>query len=618
MHASTGGSATAPRRPSDWTRPRRAAGSTAGAATPGRANRRPRRWRNPRLRRLGPGCSRSAGGGTGSSTRRRFRGSEPIPGLPGSPSFETMERWSGIHPVRAAPGERSEDRASRLHFLLIGLMEGLVWWWTDPFGIGISDSARMNACAVFFVTSTALVARFTWNGRSPLRWSSVASILGAIVAAVTWSVWSELPPEGVPYQGDGQRIAAWLLGSFVLLYVTVPFAQIFQSSGRLRFPYPELFEHSWNNFFVGLVAALFTGSFWVVLGVWGALFNLIGIPFFTDLFQSKPFAYISTFSAVGYGLALGRAGEGVISTLRRITLMIAQALLPLLGLIALLFLAALPLTGLDPLWKTGSATPLVLALLAFLTLFLNGVFEEGREPPDYPRIVLRTIEIAVLLMPAYVAIALYGTILRVAQYGLTPERVYAFLFIGVASVYAVGYAAAVVLRRRPWIGTLKSVNVGTALLLALLAVLVQLPVLDPLRLSAESQASRLRMGKVGAKDFDFATLRFRLGHYGWEALQRLEAMEDHPERQAIRRLIERVRVAESFWRASESQGVEQGPIRLDTLPVGLPIPEGLVEAITSDRNLPNRKCRREGDCAVLGVDLDRDGHLEYCLLGGSE
>jgi hypothetical protein len=95
-------------------------------------------------------------------------------------------------------------------------------------------------------------------------------------------------------------------------------------------------------------------------------------------------------------------------------------------------------------------------------------------------------------------------------------------------------------------------------------------------------------------------------------------MEDHPERQAIRRLIERVRVAESFWRASESQGVEQGPIRLDTLPVGLPIPEGLVEAITSDRNLPNRKCRREGDCAVLGVDLDRDGHLEYCLLGGSD
>ncbi len=213
-------------------------------------------------------------------------------------------------------------------------------------------------------------------------------------------------------------------------------------------------------------------------------------------------------------------------------------------------------------WKTGRATSLVLALLAFLTLFLNGVFEEGREPPGYPRVVLRAIELSVLLMPAYAAIALYGTMLRVTQYGLTPERVYALLFIGVASVYAIGYAAAVVLRRSPWIATLKSVNVCAALLVALLAVLVQLPVLDPLRLSAESQASRLREERVEEKDFDFATLRFRLGHHGWEALKRLEAM-------------------------------------------------------MSDRYGPDQACRREGDCVILGVDLDRDGSLEYCLLGGS-
>ncbi len=245
-------------------------------------------------------------------------------------------------PVRGSSGERSGDRAIRLIFPLIGLIEGLVWCWVDPFGIDTPPLARISACVLFFVSSSALVARFTWDGRSPRRWAAVASILGVTVAAVTWSVWSELPPEGAPYEGDGQRIAAWLLGSFGLLYVIVPFAQIFQRSGRLRFPYAELFEHSWNNFFIGLVAALFTGAFWAVLGVWGALFNLIDIAFFADLFQGKPFVYISTLSVVGYGLALGRDSEGVISTLRRITLMIAQALLPLLGLIALLFLAGFP------------------------------------------------------------------------------------------------------------------------------------------------------------------------------------------------------------------------------------------------------------------------------------
>jgi len=36
--------------------------------------------------------------------------------------------------------------------------------------------------------------------------------------------------------------------------------------------------------------------------------------------------------------------------------------------------------------------------------------------------------------------------------------------------------------------------------------------LDPLRLSAESQGRRLAGGEVSAADFDFGTLRFRLGH----------------------------------------------------------------------------------------------------------
>jgi hypothetical protein len=504
---------------------------------------------------------------------------------------------------------------TRLLFALIGLVEGLVWWGVDPFGSEPFRSGRLGACGLFFATGAALLTRFTWDGRAPLRCGSVASALGAAVAAVTWSVWGELPPEGAPYQGDERRLAAWVLGAFALLYVAVPFAQIFQRSGRLRFPYPELFEHSWSNVFVGLVAALFTGALWAVLGVWGGLFELIGIPFFAELFQSRPFAYLATLGVFGYGLALGRESEGVIRTLRRIALTIAQSLLPLLALVALLFLAALPLTGLEPLWRTGRATPLVLALLAFLTLFLNGVFEAGRDVPRYPRVVLRAIEAAVLLMPAYAAIALYGTALRVTQYGLTPERVYALLFVGVASVYALGYAAAVVLRRPPWIGTLESVNVGAALLLALLAALVQLPVLDPLRLSAESQAARLRDQRVAAKDFDFAALRFELGHHGWEALERLEAMAGHPERLAIRQAIDRVREAVSRWQVVEEEmRRERGPIRFRALPQDLSVPQDLLDAMAHEGGLREQACEYASDCLILGADLDRDGALEFCLL----
>lgn len=505
-----------------------------------------------------------------------------------------------------------KEPAVRLIFLAIGVAEGLVWWWVDPFGSEIPKI--IGVFALFFATSTALVGWFTWNGHALGRWGAVTLAFGMFIVAVTWSVWNELPPEGVAYQGDHQRIRTWVIGAFVLLYVTVPFAQTFQNSGRLRFPYADLFQYSWNNFFVGFVAALFAGAFWAVLAMWGALFNLIGVPFFADLFWTKPFSYISTFAVFGYGIAVGRAHEGVISTLRRITLMASQALLPLVVIAALLFLLALPFTGLEPLWGTGRATPLILGLLAFLVIFLNGVFSDGDASPTYPRVILWLIEGAVIAMPAYAAIALYATGLRVSQYGLTPDRVYALLLVSIALVYSVGYSAAVILQRPPWLATLKSVNVGSALLVALLAVLIQLPLLDPLRLSAENQLSRLREQKVAPDEFDFATLRFGLGHHGWKALEQLEAMDDHPRVQIIRQFIQNVRAAATFRQAVEEQGGIRAPLRFTKFPEELPVPKEFVDAVRQDTRIPF--CRHN-ECLLVGVDLDRDGVLEHCVLWGS-
>jgi len=506
----------------------------------------------------------------------------------------------------------------RLLFGLVGIAEGLLWWAVDPFGLESAGAAGAGITLLFFSSSAALAARFTWDGRSLRRWLGVALALGIVAGAVTLRVWGQLPDADVPYRGDGQRVAAWFLGAFVFLYVAVPFAQIFQRSGQPEFPYPELFEHSWNNFFVGLVSVLFVSVFWAFLGVWGALFDVVGVTLFSDLFESRPFAYVSTFAMFGYGLALGRANENVIRTLRRITLMIAHAMLPFVALAAVLFVLTLPLTGMDPLWETGSATPLVLALLGLLTVLLNGIFEDGGHQPPYPKLLLMGVRVAVVTMPVFAAIALYGTGLRVQQYGLTPDRVYALLFTAVASLYAVGYAVSAVWPSSTWMGLIRPVNVGTALVLAVLAILVQLYPLDPLRLSTESQLARIREQRVSAEDFDFATLRFRLGHYGWDALRQLDEMDGHPDHQEIRAGIEQVRSAESFWAARRENRVALDSVRFDRSPRDLAVPPGLLEAFSRNRtDLGTGICARPGECLVLGADLDADGVREYCLLGGN-
>jgi hypothetical protein len=499
-------------------------------------------------------------------------------------------------------------------FTALGALEGAFWLAVDPLGNKSLAGASLGVSAAAFVTAAFLVGRFTFTGGRIGSSAAIAGVTGTLVGLVTSRVWSHLPREHVIYSGDDNRILAWMIGAFVFLYVVTPFAQIYQGSGRFRFPYAKLFEHSWNNSFVGLVALLFTGVLWALLSLWGALFDVVGISLFEDLFSSRSFAYIATFAAFGYGLGVGRSSENVIATLRRIALMIARALLPLIALIMILFVFVLPFTGLATLWSTGRTTPLVLTLLGFFALLLNAVFEDGERPAPYVGLIRREVETAALVMPVYVAIAAHGTWLRVAQHGLTPSRVFALLFVSVAGMYGIGYAAAVIRRRPHWLQDLRSVNIAGAWLVAVLAILVQLWPLDPLRLSAEQQARRLLHGEVTAASFDFAALRFRLGHYGVAQLQRLEDATTLPESDAIREAVEKVRAARNAWE------LEHGPsreIHYGTLPAGVEVPSAVVNASREmlDRGWRQNACDEPTTCTMLAVDLDGDGALEFCLLG---
>lgn len=510
---------------------------------------------------------------------------------------------------------RSRRNLDRLLFAGIGLLEGAVWWWADPFHVSDLGTARVALALVFFASSAALVVRFTWSATKPLRAAAFGLALGALVAAIAGWVMAQIPEHAAPYQGDAGRIGTWVIGAFVFLYVAVPFDQVFQESGRLRFSYPRLFDHSWNNFFVGAVALFFVGVFWTVLGVWAGLFKLIGISLFASLFESRAFAYLATFTAFGWGLEIGRASEGVIRTLRWIALLIGRTLLPLLGVIVLLFLATLPFAGLDKLWKTGDATPLLLTLLALLVLSINAVFEDGSGTPPYVSAVRGIIRLAIVVAPALAALAFYGSGLRVAQHGLTPDRVFALLFDLVAAAYAIGYAAAALRRRGSWLAMLPKTNIALAWFVAAVAVLVHTPLLDPLHLSATEQTWRLTSGRSDATRFDYATLRFRLGHAGFEALERLETIHDHPQADVIRRLAKRTLAASDY---AEARGASTPPLdvsRFEVIPAGTPVPQGLLHTIACDvSDCDFHACAHAGACLLLGVDLDGDGSLEYCAI----
>jgi hypothetical protein len=498
--------------------------------------------------------------------------------------------------------------SARLWLALVGALQGsALWllfeWWPDA-----PQRAAWFAAAACFVSASALVLHMARTGRDRLRLAALAVGIGAAFAGVTlWVAW-QLPAAPAPFAGDERRLATWIPASAVALFVLGPFIQIFQASGRLRFPYTELYRSSWNNFFVAALGALFAGTLWTVLFLWMRLFELIGIEVFQDLFTATWFASPLTGGALAYGLAAGRESERILATLRGLTQSLFRALLPLVAAVTLAFLLSLPFTGLEPLFATQRAAAILLAWVAAFALLLNAVYLDGSAAPPYPRALRRLVECGVLGLPVLAAIAGYAVHLRTAQYGVTPERFVAWVATVLLGAYALGYAAAVLRRGAPWLPFLARVNVAMAWVVVGVAFALHTPLLDPLRWSVASQLARLARGAVLPEAFDFAFLRFELGRGGYRALQGVaqepRSAEPARERELARLALE----VTEHWEWEEQRKGGFAPfevVRLGSWPLGLP------EALASERfTVGLRGCGPEWRCLSFPLDLDDDGRAE--------
>ncbi len=492
---------------------------------------------------------------------------------------------------------------------IVGGAQGLaLWLLTESWPEGVVWRAWATG-ALYFIVASGLVLHFARSGHARARLLVLAAATGLAFGAVAVWVGLQLPPEGARSGGDDQRVMTWALGAPIALYVLGPFLQVFQATGRARFPYPDLYRFSWNNFFIAVLGLVYTGALWAVLLLWSQLFDLIGIGFFEDLFTEEVFVFIATGAAIGYGLAAARENERVIGALRGLTQALLRAVLPLLAAVTIAFLLTLPATGLEPLFGAKSAASVLLWWLVFGVVFLNAVYLDGERMPPYGRWIRRLVEAGILATPLLGGLALYAVWLRIDQHGLTPERMYAALLAVVLGLYASGYAVAVVLRAPPWLGHVRQVNVIVAWLWVGLAFAVHTPLLDPLRISLDAQLRRLEEARVDPLEFDFAYLRFHLGARGAAALDELAARGDWPT--VVSSRIAHAQSDEYYELAVED---ERPPFRAqdwERIPESAPWPDALAEAIRREaRGEWQLQLCSDGQadaCLVMAYDLDGDG-----------
>ncbi|WP_105102547.1 DUF4153 domain-containing protein [Microbulbifer pacificus] len=385
-------------------------------------------------------------------------------------------------------------------------------------------------------------------------------------------------------------------------------------AARLQQPqYPALFHFSWDNALTIGLTLVFTGTFWLILFLWQALFKLVGVDFFHELFRKDWFCYPVTWLAAGSGAILFRSQQSFVLTLKRLLRTMLVALLPLLAVLTIVFLATLPFTGLQPIWDTGRGSALLLWLVALLLFFTNGVVQDDFPFARYPRWINRVLLLALIVAPFYTAFALYGLWLRVAQYGWTPERLWGFVVALTLALLATSYSLSILRRGAHWSEWLRRINTGLALWVLAVCLITQSPLVNFWRISAGSQLARLQDGRAELADFDFFFLREKLGRPGLEALRAAKAFPAIQQNADVTSHIDALLAQpDAIWELRKNPLQTQAEIQklreIEVIPAGSSLPADFSNQRFSEScQLPERQC------VWLAKDLDRDGNSEFLL-----
>ncbi|PPU72404.1 DUF4153 domain-containing protein [Xanthomonas cucurbitae] len=527
----------------------------------------------------------------------------------------------------AAHPDAPLPRQIRASIVLVALLQGGLLYLAalgEQHGVRPFTELGMRICWYTLVmTVPSMVLLSLQQLRDRRLWQHIAGSTLVLAALAGWAAWSAT---GAP----GLRTAAvlWPFGFTVTAgwFVALPWLQSRQQHGHWRADYRDLFEHAWQNALTLALALLFVWVCWMVLWLWASLFALVKIMVFRELFREQAFIYLATGIMTGLGILIGRTQHRAVQVMRQILFALCTGLLPLLAGIALLFVLVLPFTGLQALWQTRSAAAILLSLVFGLVLFTNAVYRDGDVQPPYPRWLRRVVEAGLLSLPAHAGLAAYALALRIGQHGWTGERFCAAVLASLALAYALAYAFAVLRPRADrWLPHLASGNLLLSWVVIGLAILINSPLLDPYRITVQSQMQRLATGTPESEKTNLQFLRFDNGRRGYLAVQSLRDdpafAGDAARQQALGRLLART---ERWDRDEQAQPpasnelTDLAQLRKQVVVAAgkaAPPADWWTYLLTSTPRLQDRgQCtQRDSDCVVSSDDLDGDGQPDVLL-----
>jgi hypothetical protein len=508
--------------------------------------------------------------------------------------------------MAATPAEDHGRAGTRtaLTRLAIGLAQGVgLWVLSEAY-----DHKLWPGLALWVPAAAALVLLYAplvvVGGLGRIRPGTLA--LWAVVAAILLAVFGWHDVDAGAWDGawlPERRLPAPQVFVFAAVFVFIGHHLVgpADEERRLVAPYSVYFDWASKDAVQLALSAAFVGVLWAALELGAELFKLIGIDALATLVSQSWFGLPVTFVALAGAVQLTDVRVGLIQGVRTVGLVLLSWLLPVMTAIVVAFLAALPFTGLAPLFATRSGAATVLAAAAVLIVLTSAAYQDGQTP--VPAVLRWSARGAGLALTPLALIAADALALRIGQYGLSPPRIGVIVCAVIVAGFAVGYASAAI-RPAPWMRPLELANVVMARVVMLLIVLLLTPIADPARLAVDDQVGRLMSGRTAPAAFDYQFLRNQAGRYGADAIARLSALHGSPRNLAI---AEAARASDASTPAPPPAPLSQ-PITV--YPAGAVAPKSFLQQVAKGAIAGSRSsCLTsvEPGCEIYVLDLEGVG-----------
>lgn len=449
---------------------------------------------------------------------------------------------------QADNGRENAGKGLALPGLIVGLLTGLAVYGVVEYWIDGAEDEPLPFTVLFFIITAAAAYLLLAETDRLMKAAGGALIIAALLILPDYYMAGAAGDE-TKNLSNFPPVFWFLVSRGLVAYLLVTLVKSAIEAGAPP-PYREVFFHGLTLPLIAGGAKVFAGLALVLLFAWARLLKEMDVEFFNQLFQ-EPWFILPFLGAVGgLSIAMMRGQQAVLSALRFILLLFCRIVMPITAVFTVTLLIVLATKGTGAVFERPYPGGIMIGLALIGMLIFNGVYQNGESGP--PPAWLRLSSLVTLVgFPVYTGLAFTALMLRIGEYGLTPPRIAGLAVAGLVAAYSIvcvaGLFSELNWRARRWMTSVAPLNTAMAALWIVVLTALATPLANPWALSAKSQYARLAHERVSAETFDFGYLHFELGRYGDKALDKLLALDDHPEAAAIRAGARRARAAKSRW-----------------------------------------------------------------------